>query len=131
MTKLVSEKIAKEEVEAWLDAKKVRQSQRKNFEKAIIELEDCISEGLIVRVADSNELKVELQFPTEALKSLTLAPRLKASERAKFMKGTEATDQDGRILKMISALSGENSALIGQLDVEDVAVLTSIAIFFF
>lgn len=126
----VSKEVATEEVNKWLDYKKVKEKKRVAYKDAIESLADAISEGALVLNEDFS-LTQTLDFPVGAdkqFKSLDYKPRIDVSTIQKYMNGV--TGGDGRILATIAALSGQAKEVVAKMDTEDYSVASSVAIFF-
>ncbi len=126
---VLSLELAQAEVEKWMNKKKVRQSVRESNKDNIEILVEGFVDGFLSLNDETNEITQKLIHPTEALKTLTFKPRLTASEKGRYL--SKANDVNSQIVALLAALSGQNSALIGGLDTDDIAVSRSLTSFFF
>ncbi len=132
MSNLVNLEQATEEVNSWLDHKKIGQKKRESQKDQIDSLIDAICEGVLTLDAEKNFVQT-LKFPTEGempLKELKYAPRVKTGTFHLHLQGVKASDTDARICAYIAAITSKPKALIQKLDTEDYGVAQSIAIFF-
>lgn len=129
MTK-ISKEVAIEEVNKWLDYKKIKEKKRIAFKEAIESLVEAVCDGCLVLKEDFTFTQM-LEFPVGAnkeFKSLDYRPRIDVSTIQKYANG--ATTGDARILATLAALSGQAKEVIAKMDTEDYSVASSIAIFF-
>ena len=128
----VVKEVAVEEIEKWLDYKKVSELKRENLKENINSLVSAISEGTLI-VTEKNELEQTLNFPFEGdvvTNKFTYKPRLTIKEVNNKMTGIKPGDADGRVTGYISALTMQPIELIKKMDTEDYSVAQNIAIFF-
>jgi hypothetical protein len=128
----VSPEIAKEEIEKWLDYKKVSQSKRDSFAENLKALEEAIIEGSLV-LNENFEFVQDLKFPIgEEVRTtqLVFKPRLKESTLAVHTTGLKIDDFYGRLYATVAALTGKPRDLIKSLDTEDYSIGKNIAFFF-
>lgn len=126
----ISKEVATEEVNKWLDYKKVKSKKREAYKDAIESLSDAISEGALILNEDFSFTQ-NLDFPVgsdKQIKSLEFKARVDVATIQKYMNGVSTGD--GRILATIAALSGQEKAVVSKLDTEDYSVASSVAIFF-
>lgn len=126
--KLSREK-AIEEVNEWLDSKRVRPSVRKDNEEAINGMIECFELGIFARDPETNVITQFLE-PGGALQKLEFKPRLTAEEFSKYNRNVKSGDSQGFINAKIACLTGQNTKLIEKLDHEDAKVSHYIVIFF-
>lgn len=128
----VSPEIARQDINKWLDCKKISTKRRDELKDNIDKLVDNVSEGILV-LNDKNELIQELLFPLGidgAIKKLTYKPRLKQADISKKIQGNKGTDVGSYVRSYVCALTDQPANLIGELDSEDYNVANSIAVFF-
>lgn len=134
MAKLVSKDLATEEINSWLDYKKVSDKKRESQKEQVESLIDAIADGSLTFKDDKTFTFVQvLKFQTEGdspLTKLEYKPRLKMSTIHSHLQGVKSSDADGRICAYIAALTATPKALINSLDTEDYGIAQSIAIFF-
>jgi hypothetical protein len=129
----VSLEIAKQEIESWLEYKKISEKKREANRDTIENLVDAISEGYLVLESETKELVHTLKFPTEGdqpIKELKYAPRLNGNKLNPYMVGVKTSDTDERVRGYIAALTSTSRGLVRALDSEDLSIAQSIAIFF-
>lgn len=128
----VSREQAKQEVESWLDFKKIGEKKRESQEAQIESLVDAVAEGDLVLKEDKTFVQV-LKFPTQGdipIKELEYKPRLSMMNIHSQLEGVKSSDGDGRVLAYVAALTGKAKQIIRNLDSEDYNVSQAIAIFF-
>lgn len=132
---VVSEDVAREEVDKWLDYKKVNQSRREQYQDAIDDMVNAISEGYLSIDEDYNWVH-KLKFPFQNGKdTLVYRPRLTEAQLEPHMKGIKSDDSRGMIQAYIAALTGGGEkglarGSVKKLDMEDMRVGRAIATFF-
>jgi len=130
----VSEDQARAEVNAWLDAKRVKPPKREAHSDAIDDLVYAMVYGQLTLDSETNEFNQKLDVPIEgegaSTTDLKYKFRLRVNETHSKMKGVKANDPDGRVMALVAALTGKPRAIIGKLDTGDYSVAQSIALFF-
>lgn len=127
---LVNMDTAREEINAWLDEKKVRESKREKFKEHIETLALAVSDGLLTRKEETNELVQKLQFPVGTLNELVFKPRLNNEMLRPFLKNIAHDDASARLNAYVSALTTQTTGLISKIDTEDIDISQTIAVFF-
>lgn len=131
----ITRDLAVQEVNKWLDIRKVKQSKRESLDMAIEDLVDSFMEGLL-RLQEDGTLVQTLDYPIVnedgivTLSELTYIPRLSQSMITNAMTGIKAGDANAIFSSYICALTGKVKALLGALDSEDYKVGRNIASFF-
>lgn len=131
----IPQKTAQEEVDKWLDFKKVKPQKRENNKEQIELMTDAICDGTLV-LDDKMNFVHKLSFPLGnpdsegKIKELTYKPRLMVRDINAKMKGVKANDPDGRIVGYIAALTDQPSGVITSLDTEDNSLAQQIVAFF-
>ena len=128
---LVSEEQARQEIESWLDYKKIDDSQREENESTIKSLISYVKSGHLVLNEDktfTHKLKFELE--SAGIKELTYKARITEREITQKLHGVKADDVDGRIAATIAALSTQVIGIVRGLDKEDFKIARSVALFF-
>jgi hypothetical protein len=136
-TEKVDVGIAKNEVEAWLNNKKVS-AKKRSLQRASIEtLIDAVQYGVISINHESMVITHTLNFPIKdtdgevSLSELVFKPRTDVSEIKLRTKGLDPSDDGtGRLSAVAAALTGKAVGLIEKLDTEDTTIVQAIAIFF-
>lgn len=129
---VVSKEKAEEEVQSWLDFKKVSDSDREEHADYIKALANYISCGDLVLNEDKS-FTHKLKFPIgvgEAITHLTYKSRMNSQQLKPYLSGVKTGDSNGLINAHICALSGENAGVIGALDKEDIKIARAIVVFF-
>jgi hypothetical protein len=124
--------IARQEVEKWLEYKRVGASKREAYKDAIDSLVDAVAFGQLT-LEDDYHFVQHLDFPIEGdepIEELKFKPRIKVKEIYSKMRGVKAGDADGRVMALIAALTGKPSAMVGMLETSDYSVSQNIALFF-
>lgn len=130
--KKLSREVAEQEVNAWLDFKKVRDRKRESSEDSIESLVYGFMDGDLVMDSESKEITLKLQFPIGgSINELKFKPRLRLNDVHSHLKNVKSSDVDGRILAYVCALTGQNSGIISNMDSEDYSIAQSLAVFFF
>lgn len=133
---MVNKEVAINDINDWLDAKKVSQKKRATQVEQIENLVSEVEEGNLAYDSDSKVLSYKLKFPLEdesgsyTLSNLDFKYRLTSNDLAPYLKGVKPTDADGRLAAYICALTGKAGGYIKKLDTEDLSVAQSIAVFF-
>lgn len=127
----VSREVATEEVNSWLDYKKISDKKRIAQKDQIDSLVDAVCDGTLTLKADKTFVQ-ELKFTEgeNAILKLEFKPRLKMSVIHSHLQGVKSSDADGRIGAYIAALTNMPKSVIGTMDTEDFGVAQSIALFF-
>lgn len=131
-TKAVSFEIASQDVNRWLDFKKISPKKREEKQDSIDSLVEAVQEG-ILRIDDDCNIIQKLSFPIgEELKinELKFKPRITQGDLMSYTNNVKATDADGRINAYIAALSGQPKEAVKKMDTEDYKISQSIAFFF-
>lgn len=129
----VSREAAEQEVNNWLDFKKVNAKKRETFKENIDILVDAISDGNLVIDDKDFVFTHTLKFPLgegDSVRELKYKPRVKVSTIHVCLQNVKAGDADGRICGHIAALTGIDRNIIKQQDTEDYEIGRSIAVFF-
>jgi hypothetical protein len=128
----VAREVAEQEINSWLDYKKVSERKREANKDSIETLVDAVADGSLL-LREDKTLVHELKFPTDGDKPLTkleYVPRLKMSTIHNKLQGVKASDPDGRICAYVGALTSQTIALVRSLETEDYSISQAIAIFF-
>lgn len=130
----VDRKTAEEEIENWLDSKKISPSKRESKSASIESLVCAIMDGDLVLNAE-NKFEQTLKFPGDSpasVKVLEFKQRILINEVQHHLKNnkTSISDFDGRFVAYIQALTGQPNAVITKLESTDYDIAQSIAGFF-
>lgn len=129
---VISKDIALQEVEKWLEFKKIGDSKREKQKESIEALIENFSDGVLILKEDMTIVHT-LKFPLDGempLKTLEYKPRIKTETVQLHLQGIKPADIDGRLSAFAAALTSKPKAIINKLDTEDTAIAQSIAIFF-
>src|SRR5688572_22991268 len=133
MTK-VSKEVATDEINKWLDSKKVFAGKREAYKDHIDIMIEAISEGCLTILEDGS-IKQTLLFELNggegmAVKELQYKPRLNRKMVIPHLTNVKAGDGDGRVLATMAALTGQPKNILSSLDNEDSRIADSIVVFF-
>lgn len=123
---------AQQDVEKWLELKKIGSAKRQSMKDSIESLVDGIRDG-ILSIKDTGEIQQTLKFPLgedEAVKTLVFKPRISIKEVKPYLKEVRSSDVDGRLSAYVAALTNTSKDIIEKMDSEDSGVSNSIAVFF-
>lgn len=123
-------KSATEEINKWLDSKRIRESRREAREQQIQDLISAVQEGIITYNPDTHELNHNLVFPQDGVEMVTYKHRVSPKDVERYLKGVAANDADGRLRAWICALTNQPVNIIRNMDTEDYTISTSVALFF-
>lgn len=129
----INQEQAFNEVEAWLDYKRIFDRTREDNRDSIEMLEDMVMEGVLVIDQSTFEITHKLVFPigeSNEITELKYKARLNDKMIEPYMRGVKAKDADGRLTAYVSALTSENSGIIKGMDSQDKKVAIAIAVFF-
>ncbi len=132
LSQKVSLDVAEEEINKWLDCKRVNAKKRESYEDYIETLINAIADGFLT-LSEDNALVQKLRFPLEnesPLSELSYKPRLKVSTIHTHLNGVKSSDADGRICAYVAALTSKPKDVIKGLDTEDYSIAQAIAAFF-
>lgn len=134
---VITPEVAQQEVNQWLDFKKVSEKRRENYKENIETLVGSIVTGQLTLDQDSKEFTQNLLLPITAegtdkvtVDKLVFKPRIAVKQIRTQMQGVKSTDLQGMILGYIAALTGKPKEVLANLDTEDYTVAQAIAIFF-
>lgn len=129
-TPVLSNKVARNQVNTWLDKKKVKQKKRDDFEENIEDLVSGFETGQLI-LNDDNSISMNLIFPIGEIKTLTFKPRITTADKRPYMRKVKTGDVRGTIVATGCALTGQATGIIERLDTEDFDLLSAISLFFF
>jgi hypothetical protein len=126
----VSREQATQEVEQWLDRKKVYASTREAQKDSIETLIEAMMNGDLTLDEKTNELNHKLLFPLDEVKELKYKSRLNDKMMRPHLQGVKSNDADGRLNALTACLTSQPKAVIENLDSADKRIMMSIAVFF-
>lgn len=139
---VISEDIAKIELEKWFDCRKTKEKARINIDEDLgrdvmaDKLVEGFMYGLLILDAENGNLTQKLDFPvgTESksvsIKELIWKPRFRESELNEPLKGVKTNDSSGRMKAYMSAITGAPKSLLGSLDYSDYSLSQTIVSYF-
>lgn len=132
MTKKVSREVAEQEINSWLEAKRISEKSREEKKDQIESLIDSIVEGDLQLQEDNSFVHV-LKFPIKGeveIKQLEYSARIKVATIQAHLQTVKNTDTFGMITAYVAALTEKPKNIIKELDTEDYRIAQAIAIFF-
>lgn len=126
---------ASQEVERWLDSRKMSESKRDHHKESIESLETAVSEGNLI-INEDGSINQKLVFPLESeggrteLDSLSYAPRLRYKDVKRHLKGVKNDDAMGMVHAHISGLTNQPLAIVDSLEMSDLNIARQIASLF-
>ena len=130
---VLAETVASMETERWAKHKRLRPKKRETYKDSLRNMNDAFVDGLLT-MDDKCNITFHLQFPVgEGGKTteLVFVPRLSVEQINDKLKTVDTDDSEGRIIAMVSALTGKPAAVVSKLDSEDNSICSAIAVFFF
>lgn len=128
---------ANEEIESWLDFKKISAQKRKSLSDQIETLIEAMCDGsLVLEKGDESESFVftqSLKFPfgkDEKITELKFKSRMGIATIHLHLKDVKSTDADGRLLAHVAALTSQNKEILKNMDTVDYSTSSAIAMFF-
>lgn len=128
----VTHEVAVEEIEGWLDYKKIYNSTREENKSSIDLLTEAMEVGDLTLNAD-HEFVHKLLVPealSNEIQELKYRARLNDNMLKPHLQGVKATDADGRLLAHVAALTNQPKNVLSKLDSSDKKIMMSIAVFF-
>lgn len=125
--------VAEQEVNAWLDHKRMSEKRREEKKEAINSLVNFIQEGTLVIDTESFEITQKLFFEVGEqvkIKELKWKPFGNVGRVQLYMKNVDSADFTGNSIAHACAQTGQSKNIINALDSEDIAVVKVITVFF-
>lgn len=132
MSNKVDIETATNEINRWLDYKKVDGKTRETNKDGIERLINGVCDGTLV-MEDDCTITHTLKFPTDGdgqIKELKYKPRVKVNAIHMHLQGGSSTDFDFRTLATAAAISGQHKNVLKTLDSEDYKITQAITFFF-
>lgn len=129
----ISRELATQEIEKWLDRKKVYDSTKESQKDSVDLLIEAVMNGDLTLNQTTNELRHILLFPDALngeVKELVYKARLNDKMLIPHLQGVSPKDADGRLLAHTAALTSQPKELLKNLDSADKKIMMSIAVFF-
>lgn len=127
---IISKELAAEEVNSWLEYKKVGEAKREQHKDSIKLITDSIVEGYL-SLNDDKSLTHVLKFPFgEDVKTTEFKykARLSGLEVEKAQKGVK--EGFAMLMAFAGALTDKGPGLLKHMDTEDIAISNAISVFF-
>lgn len=122
---------ATQEIESWLNKKKVYDSTREAHKDSIDLLIEAMMAGDLTLDSTTNEFTHRLLFPEGAgITEMKYRARLNDVMLRPYLNGVKGGDADGRLLAYTAALTQQPKNILSALDTADKKIMMSIAIFF-
>ena len=126
----VTREVAEQEISAWLDKKKVFQSEREKNKDSYEHLVDAMCEGYLELDDQTFEFTHKLIEPLNETPSLKYKARLNDKMLKPHLNGLKPTDAEGRLLAYGAALTTQPKAVLEGLDSADKKIMMAILVFF-
>lgn len=130
----VDEKVAKAEVDKWLEYLRIKDSKRAENADAIQSVVNAMMDGDLTLDTEKFELTYKLTFPITSgdkpIEELVFQPRLSVLKLQEKLVGVKPTDADGRVMAYVCALTGKPKQVIKMMEVRDYSLPQILAIFF-
>lgn len=121
---------ATQEVEKWLNYKKVKPSRRESLRSFIDILVEAVQLGQLT-LGENHEWIMALDFPIGEIKELTFKPRITDAELSNYKRNVKGVDAfDTQQLVLLCGLTTQMAGTIRNLDTADRAVADAIVLFF-
>lgn len=127
----ITKEIATEEVNGWLDYKRVRPSKRQEKEDHVQGMIECVEDGIFV-INEDFTITFNVLWPEEIgnIKTLTFKPRISDREIDNYYKRLDKKSTTSFILARKAALTGINTTILMNMDTEDSTIADHITAFF-
>lgn len=131
MNTKVTREVAEQDVNAWLDNKRVRDTQREANKTSVESLIEAVMYGDISIDTKTFTITHTLQCKVEGLfDSLNYKPRITVGDRQKVSSAMKANDVESIILCTVAAISDKSASHIQRMDTEDYKIAQAVAVFF-
>jgi len=130
MSDVISKEQAEKEVNSWLDYKKVSPKKRETLKGNIAYLVEAMMEGLLVLDSETFVFEHTLKFPVGETKKLKYKPRLTIKEIQDRTQNIKISGPLEQSIAYISALTGQPSSIIKEMDSEDNTLADYLSFFF-
>lgn len=135
MSNVVSEEIAKKEVEKWMDFKNLKQRKRDERESEIETIVESICDGDLTLDKEFNFVQ-KLRNPVKdvegkvILSEFKFKPRLLLEEVEPFLMNVKSTNMIGMLAAYTSALTGVGAGLTKKIDTDENKTTQAVVMFF-
>jgi len=128
---VVDRDTATQEIESWLDKKKVYESTREAQKDSIELLIEAMMAGDLTLDSKTNEFVHKILIPESVgITEMKYRARLNDAILRPYLNGVKGGDADGRLLAYTAALTQQPKNILSALDTADKKIMMSIAIFF-
>lgn len=130
----VAREVATEEIQSWLDAKKVSEKKREEYASQIDTMVEAVCEGNLTLDSSSKDLTQSLKFPIagegSTINTLKFKARVKIEAIRVQLASVKTTDPIAMQLGYLAALTGTPRGILKELDTDDYSTATAILVFF-
>ena len=127
----MSREVALNEVEKWMDIRRVRPTKRRNQSEAIEVLADAFIDGSLVLDDETGELTFNLAFPVKSKEKIVFKPRVKVTEVNRYAEQNRKITGQSIVMNYLCASTGLMVAEAGDIDSEDYGIVQAIVGFYF
>ena len=127
---------ATQEINEWLDYKKISPKKRETHKDSIETLVDALQCGTIV-IKEDKTIVHKLLFPITVgpneevtTSEITYQPRIRVEALNLRLKGISSNDVNGRLMGYVYAITKQPTNSLNGIDTEDLSIATAIATFF-
>ena len=125
----VNRDVAVQEINKWLDVRKVPEKRREELSGTVDVLVDAVVSGSLI--VDKATGGLELTVESIDDKKLKFKPRIRAKElRVRVSKLSSAEDAMGMQIAYASALTDVTMAVLENLDMDEFKIVGAIVVFF-
>jgi len=129
----INRETAVEDINRWLDARRVKDRKRETFKEQIDVLVDAVMDGLLVVRKEDNHLVHTIEFPakTEApIKTLEYKLRITVAELHAAQAAETNVTSNTTFYAYIQALTGVVKQTLLKFDSSDYNICQAVAVFF-
>lgn len=129
----IAREVAQAEVDKWIEYKGFSERKIETNSDSVEKMVDAFEDGVLVLNPDDFEITQILRHQVGGeipIKQLVFRSRMKVSDIQMQFKGVKTSDTFGMIAAYIAALTKQPKAVITDLDTEDYAIASTIAVFF-
>lgn len=128
--KVMTSEIAKNDLNAWLDAKRIKSKDREAKADQIEQLLEAMEDGALVLDPETNNLIYTLNFEVAGKKVLTFKPRVTVSELNDKLRGVDGTKPNEMLVAYIAATTELSLGIIKKIDLSDYKIGQAVCMFF-
>lgn len=127
---VISKDQAELEINSWLDFKKISERKREAFKTNIDNMIEAIMEGNLSLNDETFVLTQTLKFPISDIKTFDYKPRIKVKEVQDRLQNIKGGGIFAQSFAYISALTGQLTGIVKELETEDYTLADHISVFF-